>query len=248
MVLRHSIPALITAILSFIVFIIVFVYYIKSIAITVEAIQLACAAVSLVEIIDCICKDKASRIYRIIAISLVCIVSGALYKVLYICILGYEAGMVDSISDILWIGFYTVLLYACLRVFEKSADFKDKKYQKIIITSCIVQIIIIGINIAFYTPGDDLLFAIIYGIPSGFLGYYALLYILASFGENSVLKKFRAYNITIVLILIIDNAAYLALIHGLFYAEYILKFCIAMLLLIITPSIYNGVQKSEYIK
>ena len=202
----------------------------------------------MVEIIDCICKDKASRIYRIIAISLACIVSGALYKVLYICILGYESGRIASISDLSWIGFYTVLLYACLRIFEKLADFKDKKYQKIVITSCIVQIIIIGINIAFYTPGDDLLFSIIYGIPSGFLCYYALVYILASFCKNSVLKKFRAYNITVVLIFIIDNAAYLSLIHGLSDAEYILKFCIAMLLLIITPSIYNGVQKSEYIK
>lgn len=118
------------AILSFIVFIIVSVYYIKSIAITVEAIQLVCATVPLVGIIYCICKDKASRIYKIIAISLACIVSGSLYKVMYICILGYEAGRVALISDLSWISFYTSLLYAYLRVFENSADFNGIKYRK----------------------------------------------------------------------------------------------------------------------
>lgn len=149
--------------------------------------------------------------------ALACIIFGMLYKVPYICISGHKLDGAALISDLSWIGFYTALLYACLRVFEKSADFNDIKYRKIQIASCIVQIIIIGVNIAFYIPGDSLFFVILYGIPAGFLCYYALVYLLDSFGKNSVLKKFRAYNITVMMILIIDNAVYLALIHGLFH-------------------------------
>lgn len=213
--------------------------------ITVETILLICAAVSLAGIIDCIREDKDSPIYRIVGIGLICFILGELLLVLHICVKGCERSGSFPLCDLPWLGFYGFLLYACWRVFERTADFKDKKYLKITVASCIVQFFIIGINIAFYIPGDNLFFTIIYCIPSGFLSFYTVIYLLASFGKNEILRGFRTYNLTVFLILIIDNINYLTLIHGTKNIEYIFKFCLALLLLVITPAVYYGVRNGQ---
>jgi hypothetical protein len=242
---RYSIPALIVAVLAFITLILVSDYPMKAVMITVEAILLICAVVSLIGMINCFRKDKDSPVYRIIGIGLTCLILGELLWVLHICIKGSERSGSFPLCDLPWLSFYSFLLYACLRVFEKADDFKDKKYLKITVSSCIVQLFIIGINVAFYIPGENLFFTIIYCIPSGFLSFYTVIYLLASFQKNEVLRGFRVYNITVFLILTIDNINYLLLIHGINSMEYIFKFCLALLLLVITPAVYCGVRNGR---
>ena len=204
-----------------------------------------CAAVSLIGIMDCMRKDKDSPIYRIIGIGLACFILGELLWVLQICVEGLKRGGSFPICDLPWLSLYCFLLYACLRIFEKADNFRDKKYLKITVASCIVQLFIIAINVAFYIPGDDLFFTIIYCIPTGFLSFYTTIYLLASFGKNEILKGFRAYSLTVFLILTIDNVNYLILIHGIRNTEYIFKFCLALLLLVITPAVYYGVRNGR---
>lgn len=182
---------------------------------------------------------------------MICFILSELLWVLHICVKGCERGGSFPLCDLPWLGFYSVLLNACLRVFEKADDFRDKKYLKITVASCIVQLFIIGINFAFYIPGDNLFFTIIYCIPSGFLSFYTVIYLLASFQRNEVLRGFRVYNITVFLILTIDNINYLLLIHGINNMEYIFKFCLALLLLVISPAVYyevrNGRRKEDVV-
>ena len=239
---RYSIPALIVAVLAFITLILVSDYPMKTVMITVEIILIVCAVVSLIGIIDCMRKDKDSGFYRIVAIGLACFILVELLWVLQICVEGLKRGGSFPICDLPWLSLYCFLLYACLRIFEKADNFRDKKYLKITVASCIVQLFIIAINVAFYIPGDDLFFTIIYCIPSGFLSFYTVIYLLASFQKNKVLRGFRVYNITVFLILTIDNINYLLLINEINNMEYIFKFCLALLFLVISPAVYYGVR------
>lgn len=213
-----------------------------SVNLMLEIIQLICACISLAGMIVCIRKVEEQLIFKLISEALVCFILGELYWVLHIYIKGYEQNSVFSISDISWIGFYLFLLTVCQGVFNQRANFKDKAYRKINLLSLIAPTFIISMNVNLYFLGDSPFYIVIYLIPTTILSYYTLRCILASF-NNSMLKGFRAYHMTVGLILLVDNLVCLALDYGFEHTEYIFKFCFAMLLLCIMPTAYKGVRE-----
>ena len=240
--LIYAATAAVTVALSLVALILVSNYSKNQINLSVEMIQLFNALVALIGMIGCILKRKDLLLPKIIFQSLICFVLGELYWVLHIYIRGYEQVGFFSISDISWIGFYLFLLTACRNVFHRMIDFKDNEYRKINVISLIAPVFIIGINSVLYLTGDSLFYTVIYTVPTVFLGYYTLRLILLSF-KNEMLKGFRSYHMTVGLILLLDNLTCLALNLGFEDTEYIFKFCFALLLLSITPSVYKGVQK-----
>ncbi|MDD3832909.1 MAG: hypothetical protein PHR18_03280 [Oscillospiraceae bacterium] len=240
--LIYAATAAVTVVLSFVTLILVSTYAETQINLSVEMIQFFNALVALAGLTKCILKRKDLLLPKIIFQSLICFVLGELYWVLHIYIRGYEQAGVFSISDISWLGFYFFLLAACRNVFHRNIDFKDNQYRKINIISLFAPAFIIGINMVLFLTGDSLFYTIIYTIPTAFLGYYTLRLVLTSF-KNEILKSFRTYHMTVGLILLLDNLACLALNLGFEDAEYIFKFCFALLLLLITPAVYKGVQK-----
>lgn len=234
--------AILTAVLSLTALIFISNYSKNQINLSVEMMQLVNALVALVGMIGCVLIRKDLLLPKIIFQSLICFVLGELYWVLHIYIRGYEQVGIISISDISWIAFYIFLLTACRNVFHRVIEFKGKEYLKINVISLIAPIFIISINIVLFLSGDSLSYTIIYTVPTAFLGYYTLRLILNSF-KNEILKSFRIYHITVGLILLIDNLTCLSLNFGYEDAEYIFKFCFAILLLLITPAVYKGVQK-----
>lgn len=242
-VLIYIVPPLVTVILSIITLVLVSNYSMKYINITVETIQFVCGIISLIGILVCMQERRDSPLLKIIAQGLFCFILGELYWVLHIYIKGYEQAGSFSISDLSWIGFYIFLLSICRDFFQITVDFKKNKYRIINIFSCIAPIFIIGTGIALYLSGDNLFYTIIYCIPTGFLSYFTLRNIFLSSNDHKMLRAFREYNIVVGMILIIDNLACLALNYGFTDAEYVFKFCFALLLLAITPAVYKGVLR-----
>lgn len=230
------------AIVSFVIASYVFAFSTNEVNITVETIQLCCALVSLFGIIVSMLKTRELQLPKMILQSLICFVLGELYWVLHIYIRGFEQVGVFSISDISWLGFYFFLLAAYRATFQHIFDFKNLKYIKINIVSLLAPAFIIGVNIALYLSGDSLLYAVVYTIPTAFLAYVTQRMILLSFKEEEA-KEFRSYHIIVILILILDNSTYLAQNYGFLDAEYIFKFCFALLLLVVPLTLYKGVSK-----
>lgn len=230
------------AIISFVIVSLLFAFSKNDINITVETIQLFCALVSLFGILVCMLKSRELQLQKMVLQSLICFVLGQLYWVLHIYIRGFEQIGVISISDISWLGFYFFLLAAYRATFHPKFNFKDSKYIKINIVSLLAPAFIIGVNTALFLSGDSLLYAVAYTIPTSLLAYDTQRMILLSFKEKGV-KNFRGYHIVVFLILILDNSTCLAMNYGFLDAEYIFKFCFALIILVIPPTLYKGVSE-----
>lgn len=240
-VLIYTIPALMVAICSFIILNIVSDYSMKYINITVEIIQLVSAVVSLFGIFDCIRLRRDLLFLKIIAQALTCFILGECYWILHIYIKGFEQSGAFSIADLSWIGFYVFLLSACHTVFGPMGNFKNKHFKNFI--SVIAPLYILVTNTALYLSGDSLIYTLIYCLPTVFLSYYTLRFILTSEKESRIIRGFREYNLVVLLIMIVDNLICMALNYGFEDIEYILKFTFAIILLVITPAVYKGVLK-----
>lgn len=238
---KYYVPAAITAIISMVIYLLAASWSMKIINVVVESTQLLCATVSLVMAITCIYKRKDEMMYKIIAQALVCFILGEVYWVLHMFVKGYEQLGSFSISDLSWIGFYIFLLsidYSLLSTAFKS----ERRNIKYVLRSIIAPVIIIDASILLYITGDSLFYTIIYCIPTVLLAYFSMKYLISPTVGKGCATPLRLYNLIILLILLFDNLVCLATSYDIGDAVYILKLCFAMLLLLIVPAAYKGVN------
>lgn len=239
----YLLPTLITIFISFTACILVSQYTMKIFNITIEFIQLLCAFVSFVLVILFYIRRKDVFIYSLLIKALGCFLLGELYWVLHLYIKGYEQLGTFSISDLSWIGFYIFLLSIYSSVFHKHTAIKSPKFRKYSILAFIAPIFIVVTSILLYITGDDLFYTLIYCLPTSFLGYISMKYILLPSKSATYINPFRKFNVVVGLIILLDNLSCLLTNFGFIDAEYFFKFCFAMLLLFLSSTSYEGVEK-----
>lgn len=239
----YMFPFLITAFISFTACILVSQYTMKIFNITVELIQLLCALVSFIFISFLYIKKKEVLLYDFLLKALGCFILGQLYWVLHIYIKGYEQLGSFSISDLSWIGFYIFLLSIYSSAIPTGIEVSSKEFKKYSLIALLAPTLIITTSILLYFTGDDMFYTIIYFIPTSFLAYYSLKYTILPGKSSKLIQPFRNFNIVIGLIILLDNLSCLVTNFGYTDAEYIFKFCFAMLLLLLSSTCYEGVEK-----
>jgi hypothetical protein len=158
---------------------------------------------------------------------------------------GYEQVGNFSIPDLSWIGFYSLLLSICFKVFRYKINKDLSRNVKYILISIIAPIIIITESIILFKCGHSLFYTILYGLPTSFLSYYSLKYLIINDGSN---KPFRIYNFSVLTLLIIDNISEISSHFNYSFYENCFDIIYALLLLILVPSTFSIVSSNKQSK